>query len=237
MSKVKTLIASAALTALAATAFAAPATAAPGKGTIGLVNGAPGSARVDLCIGGKEIRSKAKYGARTYRILSPGNKVIKVFKADPRKCKGKLLGKKTIPLTAGDDFTIVFTRKLPKFTVFSNPRADVPAAPGDPILLAVFYWRHAADLGNAAFKYQVALPSTPTGPSVDPIWTKGDQVSSPQPSGASAKLRATRPNKSWVFAQSPWVDMEASKRYEWILLGDKPSNAKFIVWIRPIVEK
>jgi hypothetical protein len=236
MHKVKSLIAVAALTALATTAIAAPVAAAPGKGTIGLVNGSPGSTRVDLCINGKEIRSKVKYGGRKYRILNPGNKVIKVYKADPRTCKGKLLGKKTIPLVAGDDFTIVFTRKSPKFTMFSNTFGDVPAAPGDPIPAAIIYLRHAADLGNAAFKLQLADPPEPITPSVDPVWTKGDQIVAPIPPGYTLKLRATRPDNSWVFAQSPWVDMEASKRYEWILLGDKPKNAKFIVWIRDIVE-
>ena len=112
-----------------------------------------------------------------------------------------------------------------------------PSAPGDPVPVAVFYWRHAADLGNAAFKFQVAQPPSPISPTVDPVWTKGDQIFSSATAGMTLKLRATRPDKSWVFAQSPWIDMEASMRYEWILLGNKLSNAKFVIWVRKIVEK
>jgi hypothetical protein len=236
MPKLKPIIAGAALTALAVTAIAAPAAAAPGKGTIGLVNGAPGG-RVDLCINGKEIRSKTPWGGRRYRVLSPGDKKIKVFKADPRKCRGKLLGKKTISLAAGDDLTVVFTRKSPKFTLFANAIGDVPAAPGDPLPYGLLYFRHAADLGDAAFKYQSAGPPAPVGPSVDPVWTKGDEVSTTSPEGSSWRLRTTRPDKAWVFAQSPWIDFEASRRYEFILLGTTPKNARIIVWSRAVVEK
>lgn len=238
MHKVRKLVAVSALTALALTAFAAPAAAAPGKGTIGLVNGAPGSTRVDLCINGKEIRSKVKYGGRKYKILSPGFKTIKVYKADYRKCKGTLLGKKTLSLAAGDDWTIVFTRKSPKFTMFSNTVGDVPAAPGDPYPSAVTWQRHAADFGNATFRYQYANPPIAVFPALDPFFTKGSQAGPwLWDDGTSFKVRATRPDKSWVFAMSPWVDLEASRRYEFILLGDKLKNAKFIVWSRPILQK
>ena len=243
MHKVRTLIVSATLTALAATAIALPAAAAPGKGTIGLINGAPGTGRVDLCINGKEIRGRTKYGGRAYRVMTPGNKTIKVFKADPRKCKGKLLGKKTIALVAGDDFTIVWTRKSPKFTTFSNTLGDIPAAPGDPYAVDFMFWRHAADLGNASIKYQYAEPPSAVfpaiAPSVDPVWVKGDQFGPQQAGGPGYewRLRATRPDKSYAFAKTPWIVTEASRRIEMILLGDKPKNAKFIVWIRTVVEK
>jgi hypothetical protein len=237
MLKVKTFIASAALTALAATAIAVPAAAAPGKGTIGLVNGAPGSTRVDLCINGKEIRGNTKYGGRAYRILSPGSKTIKVYKADPRKCKGKLLGKKFVPLVAGDDWTIVFTRKSPKFTMFANTIADVPAAPGDPLPYAIVYLRHAADFGDLAFSYRYQVPGTPLAPSADPVWQKGDSYGTSLPQTYGWQTYATRPDKDWKIAQTPMTLVENSTRVEHILLGDNVKNAKFIVWIRDIVEK
>ena len=52
-------------TALMVTAIGAPASAALGKGTIGIVNGIPGQ-RVDICIKGKEIRSRVPYGGRVF---------------------------------------------------------------------------------------------------------------------------------------------------------------------------
>ncbi len=237
MYKLRSFVAACALLAIVAAATAAPAMAAPGKGTIGIVNGKPGG-RVDICINGHEIRSNAKYGGRKYRILNPGDKVIKIFKADRRKCRGHLLGKRTIPLAAGDDLTIVFTKRFPKFTVFANGFGDIPATPGDPYPVPYLYWRHAADLGNTSFKFQYRItnPETPVAPVADPVWTKGDEAVISSSVGWGWKLRATRPDMDRTIANSKWIDLEIGKRYEWILLGSRPKNAKFIVWVRDIVE-
>jgi len=76
----------ASLTALALSALAVPAAAAvPTAGTLGIVNGIPGT-RIDICVNGREIRSHVPYGGKVSRFTSIGFKTIKIFKKDPRTC-------------------------------------------------------------------------------------------------------------------------------------------------------
>ncbi len=99
MHKLRRTIVVASLTAMAISALAAPSSALVGKGTIGVVNGIPGQ-RVDICINGKEIRGNVDYGGRTSKTINSGIKSIKVYKADPRKCKGVKVAQTVIDLGA-----------------------------------------------------------------------------------------------------------------------------------------
>lgn len=234
MHKVRKVMVVASLAALAVTAFAAPAAAIPGKGTIGVVNGIPGQ-RVDICINGKEIRSRVKYGGRTFKTMFEGTKTVKVQKADPRTCRGVKLAKKTIALGPGDDLTIVVNKQWPRVVMFDNAGLGMIPPDGPDDSLGYVAWRHAADLGDVTFKYVQALPEFPSFPApADPVWTEGDEFKGTWNVGWAAQLRATRPNKSWTIAKSPLVTIEAGRRYEWYLLGTTVKNAKFIVWSRAV---
>ena len=211
-------------------AIGAPASAALGKGTIGIVNGIPGQ-RVDICIKGKEIKSRVAYGGRAFRTLTEGSKLIKIFKPDPRKCKGVKLAQKRIELAAGDDWTIVINRHSPKFIMFDNTGLGTIPPDGPDFVVAFSARRHAAELGAVNFLLGVEAP---IGPAFHPVWHQGDQALNAVGGGASYRLRATRPDKTKTLAKSNFVELKASRRYEWYLLGTKAKNAKFIVWSRAI---
>jgi len=226
----------ASLTALALSALAVPATAAPGKGTLGIVNGIPGT-RVDICVNGREIKSRVGYGGRKSKIMNPGFKTIKIFKKDARTCRGTKLAQKTYLLGWGDDFTIVVNKKNPKWVRFDN-RNPVPLGSIWPVGVADtkthLAIRHAADLGDVAFKFMVPSPITP---SLASGWTEGDEARfpniTPHPTLGYA-IAVTRPDKMSVLAQQLSITWKAGRRYEYILLGTWVGNAKFIVWKRPV---
>jgi len=181
-----------------------------------------------------KIRSNVKYGGRTFKTMWEGTKTLKVFKADPRKCKGVKLIKKTIALGAGDDLTIVVNKRFPRVAMFDNTGLGTIPPDGTPFSYAPFVWRHAADLAAVAFRYVFANPEFPAGPSIVPVWVEGNQLTSPTTPGTQYRLRATRPDKDWTIAKSPFIGLEASRRYEWYLLGTTVKNAKFIVWSRAV---
>ena len=231
--RLRTIAMTAAVMALAVTALGAPASATHGKGTIGIVNGIPGQ-RVDLCINGKEIKSRAPYGGRAFRSLPVGDKWIKIFKADPRKCKGKKLGKKHISLAHDADWTIVINKQFPKFVVFNNGKLGRIPPDGPDFGGAYIALRHAADLGNVDFLFTQQLPEAPIDPSAHPVWHEGDQYLIASAVPIAWRVRATRPHKTKTLAKSGFIHLKAGHRYEWYLLGTKAKNARFIVWTRAI---
>ena len=91
--------------------------------------------------------------------------------------------------------------------------------------------RHAADLGGVTFRIRVYEPDaerpiTPTAS--DPIWEKGDQIAEGIESGPIVKIRVTRPDKTRTIAGPVIFELEASRRHEWMLLGTKVRNARFV---------
>ena len=234
MHSLRKLILVVSLTALAVTALAVPASAASTKGVIGVVNGIPG-VRVDICVNGNEIRSNVKYGGRTFKVMFPNSKTIKVRRAGPGKCKGAQLGQKTIALAAGDDFTVVFNKIAPKAVVFDNAGLGMIPPDGPPIVGAsIVTWRHAADLGAATFKVVVGNPEIPIAPAVDPVWVEGDELATALATGTLLLVRATRPDKNATIAKTPLITFGEGRRYEYYLLGRKVKNAKLIIWNRAI---
>ena len=232
------------VSALAITALG-PAAASHGKGVIAVVNGIPG-VKVDICINGKEIRSRLSYGGKVFRTMHPGKKVLKVFKTDRRKCRGVKLAKKSFRLAAVGpgfptkaDLTLVVTRKSPKVLVFDNRGQGLlpPDGPASPNWY--FAWRHAADLGgvNVFRRVLTASPEAPVGTAVNKVWLKGEVLSAGQgdiPGGLGFILRATRPESASTLAKSAAVMFDIGRRYEWYLLGTRASNAKWLVFSRAI---
>jgi len=224
----------ASMTALALSALAVPATAANGgKGTLGIVNGMPGT-KVDICLNGKEIKSRVGYGGKKSKVTSTGWKTIKIFKADPRTCRGTKLAQKTYLLGYGDDFTIVINRGTRKWVQFDNKN---PYFLGSiyPVIVespdAYIAVRHAADLGTVAMRASSEYDWSPTS---EFTWVEGDEYGfkfwSPTAT-SNYSFAAARPDKAGVITRST-VYLKPSRRYEFILLGTKASNAKIIIWKR-----
>jgi hypothetical protein len=220
--------------ALAITALAAPAAAADTTGTLAIVNGIPG-AKVDVCIGGKELRSKLSYGG-VYRknVISVGSKRLKFYKKDPRTCRGQLLGSKLINVSAGTDLTIVVTRKAPKVVVFDNASplymGEVPPRGAPYPATAFISWASAADFDtNFIYTlYSATVGPSPWAPAANPVWSKGDRYTEGIEPIYIAKLMATMPDDpAAVSVRSR--ELEASRRHEWVLVGTNKSNAKFVL--------
>jgi hypothetical protein len=117
--------------ALAIPVSSSPAAAADGR--VAFVQGSPGPYRVDLCIDGQEARSGLPY-ARSFRTsLGAGDHRIKVFRRDPRTCRGELLFRETLTVQSDGDLTVVLRRS--GLLTFSN---------GGIAVSGEFVVRHAA---------------------------------------------------------------------------------------------
>lgn len=239
MRKLRTSLISGAVLALAVTSLGAPVSAGH-SGTIAIVNGIPGG-KVDICLNGKEIRSGLRYGGRVFRSPVAGDKVLKVFKADPRTCKGKRLAKESFGLAVGADLTLVATKKgVDPVVIFDNDGLGL--IPHKDSIYALYpnsspiAWRHTADLGEVNFRLMEADPEQAVGPAVAAIWVKGMQLASEgQPAGSAHRLRVTPvAEKETTIARSGFVVLKVSRRYEWYLLGTKRKNAKIIVFSRKV---
>lgn len=234
MSKRRAIVLMVAAMTLAITSLGSPAAAAEFKGTIGLVNGIPGL-RVDLCINGKEIRSRTPYGGRAFRTLSAGHKVIKIYKADPRRCRGAKIAEKRFELAHNADVTFVVNNKRgKKFTMFDNQELGSvrPILPPPPVAYVAI--RHGGILG-AVNMFTLAEEATELA--AHPVWHRGDSQTfsvSEFEGLLGLGVRASKPGKTWRFAQSPIAPIKIAYRYEFYLLGTNTKNAKFIVWARPI---
>jgi hypothetical protein len=236
MHRFKTCLIVGAAAALAITTSAAPASAAVSKGAIAVVNGIPGT-KVDICINGREIKSRVKYGRRAFKLMTPGSKTLKVFKVDPRRCRGTKLGQKRFTLAANQrntpdgDLTIIVTKRRPKVVIFENGEYGQIPPTGDPLGYGIIFWRHAADLGPVDFRVRRWRPDPefPLRPAADPF-TKGDENFAaggvPDPIW---QVRATRVGETDSIAGPTKVAVADEHRYEVILLGTRPRNAKFVV--------
>jgi len=234
MHRLKTLEVGTIVAALAIATFGAPAAAGTPKGKVAVVNGRPGT-KVDICINGREIRSGLPYGGKKYKTLWATQKVLKVFKKDPRVCRGTLLAKKRFDLLPGDDLTIVVTRRTPrKVVVFDN--SDLVLPPASP-LDSAFAWRHAADFGGVDFVIsfdQVFL--FPWIHSGDTRWHKGDEWAFPadHDNQDHVMMLYVSPRSEVIYVGPVFTHVWPGYRYEWIVVGTKGRNAKVVTLKRLI---
>jgi hypothetical protein len=231
---IRKLIASVGVAALAITALGAPATAADTAGTLAIVNGHPGQ-RVDICIGKKEQRSGAPYGSY-YRkdVIGTGKRVVSFYKRnDRRTCGGTKLGAKVLDIQPGDDLTIVLTKGSPKVVVFDNTSpsylGEIPPR-GTPYPgIAILSWASAANFdANLLYTYWSPNAEFPAGPAANPVWSKGQRYLASFTPDYYLRLRATLPEAAETVAQRT-VYLKASRRYEWVLVGTTPANARFVL--------
>jgi len=236
--RLRTSIATGLVAALAISALAVPAAAA-GNRHATVVNGIPDT-RVDVCIGStREIRSGLKYGG-VFKTSLNGRKQFQFRKASPGVCKGKVLARRWVSFPIGADKTIVPTSKSPgKVSVFSNASMNgLDEGTGAFPINAALAVRHAADLrnNNVYFRWTFwnkklgDLVDEPFRPSAEPVpFDKRDEFTS----GIAVvpnhvlRVKATRVSVDNVLAMSV-VELEATMRHEFILVGNKRSNAKVV---------
>lgn len=240
MNRIRKLIIAAAAAALGITSLGVPASAADTTGTLAIVNGYPGQ-RIDICIGPKEQRSGVPYGSY-YRkdVIGTGKRVIHFYKQNNRrKCGGTKLGAKTLNIQPGDDFTVVLTKRSPKVLVFDNASpylGEIPprGLPYDD--LAILSWASAAEFdSNLLYTYWSPNSEFPAMPAENPVWSKGDRFVASFPPDYYLRVRATLPEGAETVAQRTTYFKE-SRRYEWILVGANPGNAKFVLINRGVSE-
>jgi hypothetical protein len=222
------------LATLAIGALWAPVSAADAQGTLAFVNGIPGRT-VDVCLNGKEIKTGLGYGkAVSKSVVGLGQKTLKFYGTDPRRCRGTVVAQESFTFAAGDDLTIVATKNNPRVVTFDNVGLGHIPADGPALGHGYLAWRHAAEPA-VNFKYDVliSIPETPIGPSVDPVWVKGDEVTSPTGTGTAYNLKATRPETSQVIASRQGTPRN-EHRLEWILVGSTERNARFVFLDRKI---
>jgi hypothetical protein len=234
--RLKALLIGAIGAALAITALGAPVVAVdPGQGRVTIVQGIPGRV-VDVCIGGREVKSGLRYGKVVVRTLEAGPKWIKVFRKDPRRCKGTRLISEGFALGDGDDLTIVLMRAYPYVLAWDN--AGLGTAVTDASAVAM---RHGASLGKATFKIRQVTPELPIPPTpaadptpADPVWKKGYQaVDYPVTAGQTLRVRVTRPGKSKTLAGPKERTLRVERRHEWILVGTSKRNARLVAFSVP----
>jgi hypothetical protein len=234
MRRLKAIIVATAVTALAVTALGAPASAQlVERGTLTFVNGIPGQ-KVDVCVNGKEIRSGLPYGGKKAKRMFAAQKMVKFFKKDPRRCRGKLLATKRVNLLPDAEYTVVITKKKPrKVLVFNNTPL---------VQLRTASWRYAGDMGDVDLKYDLWFkffedePLVPIVPAANgTAWKKGYFSHAEFPVGGVIRTKASWPGQVRAFASSPAVFYDPTKSVEWILVGTTAKNARFVLVRRYVV--
>jgi hypothetical protein len=223
-----------AIVALAVTALSAPVGAADTKGTLAIINGIPGKI-VDVCLNGDEIKSGLAYGRAVLKnVVNTGNKNLKFYERDPRRCRGNLLAQKSFPIVAAGDWTIVATKQAPKVVMFDNTGLGEIPPVGAPFPFPIYVWRSAADVTtNFRLKYWLLGGDVPVGPVANPLWVKGDSYASIGAIGYIFELRATLPEDTDVLARAR-MEFTQNHRYEWVLVGSNPQNLRYVVLDRAI---
>lgn len=229
MRRLTTLITTGLVAALAIGTLAVPASAAD-RGRMTVVNGIPGT-RIDICVGNSnEIRSGLKYGG-VFKKQLIGAKKLRFRKAAPGACKGQLLAGRTIGFPSGSDKTVVVTSKLPRVLVFRNEQLGTAADPDGALAV-----RHAADLAFNSVYFRWSVWNSPIiddgafSPSAVSAFEKGDQFTSALFSDDDVifRVKATRADPGLVVAKGPFVEQLPNRRFEFVLVGTKGSNARVV---------
>jgi hypothetical protein len=228
MKKIKRLTLAAAGLTLAVTAVGAPAAASSHPAQIAIIQGIHGI-RVDLCLGRKPIRSNVRYGWKTFRVLDPEAYTLKVYKHDPRKCKGVKIAQLSFDLLEHGDLSMVLAKGTPKVIRFDNSALPPvrPAVEEDPYLVA----RHAAKA--PAMDWWVSVPVGPS-PATEFAFHKGDEYAS-SVSGETAVLGTawSYDGRTKLLTNPKVLHLLPDRRYEIYLIGSKKKNYKQAIFSRP----
>lgn len=237
MHNVSRIAIAAATMALAASTLAAPVSAAD-KSALAFVNGFPDK-QIDVCVNGKEIRSRLRYGRTTAKVMGVGQKNIKIFKSDPRRCKGKKLAQTTFDLTLGSESTIVLGKNTPRLRIFNNaPFGVIPRGPLPLFGKSVVILRHAADVGTTNFLTRVWTPGNENSfqPAAPHKWERGDAGDVVHEKDLYVRVRATMDVAGTPLGRSRTVLTKMGQRYEFYLVGTSVANAKLVLLARSVGE-
>jgi hypothetical protein len=203
--------------AVAVTAFAGAASAAA-PATVNVAHGIPGVA-VDVCLGRTAVKANFKYGQQFRAQLPAGSYKLSVRAHTVTPCRGAVLIKQTVTLTAGLNATAVanYVAGKPGLSIFVN---DLSGTTADTATISVV---HAA-----------------TAPRVD-VWLNGGTAPA-----VSGLLRHTAVGPVavdkgvyswWVSAAGGYkpvigprvASLSAGHAYQIIAVGTRPANYRFIV--------
>ena len=99
---------------------------------------------------------------------------------------------------------------------------------GPAFLYSIVVFRHASEVAaNFKVRFWEGHPEGPINPTVFTIWTKGLETAINGGVDNIFQLRATLPEDPDTIAIKK-SSVAASHRYEWILVGSNPGNAKFV---------
>jgi hypothetical protein len=229
---VKTFLIGGLATASLIAALAAPTTAADTKGTLAIVNGVPGQ-KVDVCLDGKEIRSGLAYGNKVQRpLVATGDKTIRFYRPDPRRCRGTLIARRQFSLPPAADLTIVVTKNAPRIVVFDNAGLGEIPPLGVPTPFAPFAFRHAADIAaDIGYRFWTP-PGTDASRTPSAIFTKGQESRSLNVLSGFVPASLIQARAAIVGSPqaivSPIIEIFVSHRYEWVLVGTSYANARWV---------
>lgn len=230
MDRIRRICLAGAVLALAATAIGAPVSALTIPPQLAIVQGFPGS-RVDICLNGKEVRSRMRYGKKLLLSPNEGTYKLKVFKHDPRKCKGTKIAQRTFTLGSEGDLSIVVGPGRPRVLIFDNALLPRIGGAADPTYIA---WHQAARAPLIDFYVQFAAQVGPYTPTVGAnAYARGDWYAVPATAGAQWVIWATLDEKTKVIAGPKVIDVQANRRYEQFLIGTRLRNYRIVTFSRP----
>jgi hypothetical protein len=216
-----------AATALAIGTLAVPAQAA-GSATLFVAHGIPG-ATVDVCANGAEIKSNFKYGRQFKAELPDGTYRVKVFRADPRPCKGTKVIDQQLALIGGQNVTAVawLDKGAPALDVFINNLVL-----NDPFRASVTI-RHVAKAPTLDFYLAGTLLGTVPEPSFR--IPRGEDVTGVEVADRMYAYWATRVGDYSVLIGPELRLLEESFAYHIHVVGTKANNYRFIVTRQPAI--
>ncbi|MFV2063118.1 MAG: hypothetical protein ACC726_06335 [Chloroflexota bacterium] len=233
------VLASAAVAALAITALGAPAAAEPPLETsVTVVQGFPG--RIDVCIGGKEVASNLRFGKSLTTIIEPGRLRVKVFKADARKCRGRLIVTRRVLLEQGSDTTFAVKKQRPNLLVFRNMFMATPDVDELELMWVPFALRHAARARDTEMTMGIGIDVPPNeeivplsnGSIFDAPWGPGDELIVPVPDILDVFMSARNASTNKRLLDARVIDIKPTKRYEVYLVGYR-NNYRWVVVKKP----
>ncbi len=247
MLTVPRFVTAASAAALLVTALASPAAAVDvlppdlPDARVTVVQGISGA--VDICVGGKEIKSGVKFSKWATATVSPRVYRIRVFRPDDRTCAGKKIIDRKVNLFPNRDVTLILKSGKPRVRLFDNNLmrpADLPEPEWVPVAV-----RHAARAYRIEMTVGIGVDVPPIGPVAPPIgisgtgsvfgepWSSGDQIATMAPDLLDVFVVAHRGTPPRQIVRAKMVDLKPGKSHEIYLVGWNRESYRWVVIRRP----
>ena len=228
MRRIRSIAIAGVASALLLGSMAGPASAVTFPTRISIVQGIPGRT-FDICIGRNELKSRARYGSYVKRELTPDNYTIAFRQPTAGRCRGRIVRKTTIILDLQRDLTVVGTTRSPLKWVFG----DNSAAQSTNVGTARFTLLHAADVGKVGIGWApfALAPSESVN-----VWEKGETGDDyALPDATSMAYWAMKIGGAAPLGGLRYLNLREGRRYDLILVGTNPRNAKWVRIVKPII--